>query len=196
MRNPLPLLIVLSWLDIFQPMAWAEEINQPARAYFTDVKLTDHQGQEHRLYSDLMADHTVVINVLFTSCQGVCPVTLSHLKKIQTWLGPRLGSEVRILSLTVDPEMDTPEKLGEHALAMGAEEGWFFLTGPQDNLEFALSRLGLQSENKEAHSPLFLIGNVPTGLWKKAMGLAEATELIAILDTVLKDQLEPATDIP
>lgn len=176
------------------PAARAEEPNQAAHDYFTDVRLIDQAGQEHRLYSDLMAGRVVVINALFTTCQGVCPVTSTNLKKVQAWLGERLESEVRILSLTVDPEVDTPAKLGTYARGLGAKEGWYFLTAPKEQLEFALARLGLRTESKEAHSPLFLIGNVPTGLWKKAMGLAGSEELIQILDSVLQDRMDTVPD--
>ena len=166
--------------------------NETAHHYFTDVRLVDHEGREHRLYSDLMAGRVVIINALFTTCQGVCPVTSTNLQKVQSWLGERLGEEVYILSLTVDPETDTPERLATYAEGLGARPGWFFLTAPRDRLDFALRRLGLESENKEAHSPVFLIGNVPTGLWKKAIGLAGSDELIRILDSVLLDRLETA----
>ncbi len=164
--------------------------NETARRYFTDVRLVDHEGREHRLYSDLMAGRVVIINALFTTCQGVCPVTSANLQKVQSWLGDRLGEEVYILSLTVDPETDTSDRLATYARGLGARPGWFFLTAPRDRLDFALTRLGLETENKEAHSPVFLIGNVPTGLWKKAVGLASSEELIQILDSVLLDRLE------
>ncbi len=164
-------------------------VEESARDYFTDVKLIDHKGHEHRLFSDLMAGKVVVINAFFTDCQGVCPVTASNLKKIQQWLGPRLGDEVHLLSLTVDPEVDDLEAMQHYADALGARQGWYFLSGEDKDLEFALKRLGLAVENKESHSPLFLIGNLRTGLWKKAVGLASGDELIEILNSVLEDVL-------
>jgi len=170
-------------------------VDDSSRDYFTDVKLIDQNGREHRLYSDLMAGKVVVVSAFFTGCQGVCPVTASNLKKIQNWLGPRLGEEVNLLSLTVDPEVDDLETIRHHAKALGAREGWYFLSGEDKNLEFALKRLGLAVENKESHSPLVLIGNLRTGLWKKAVGLASSDELVEIVNSVLEDVLpqEPAS---
>lgn len=165
----------------------AEEVAR-ARDYFGDVELLDQSAEPRRLYSDLMADRVVVIAAMFTTCEGVCPVTMANFKKIQQWLGPELGQGVELLAITVDPEHDTPEQLSNYATAFGAREGWRFLTGSPENVEAVLRRLGLYTEVKEGHSPVFLVGNERTGLWKKAMGLAEGESLVSILDTVLRDR--------
>ena len=165
----------------------AEEVAR-AREYFTDVELVDQSGATRRLYSDLMADRVVVIAAMFTTCEGVCPVTMANFKNLQQWLGPQLGKGVELVAITVDPEHDTPEQLSSYATAFGAQEGWSFLTGSAENVEAALRRLGLYTEVKEGHSPVFLVGNERTGLWKKAMGLAKGESLVGILDTVLRDR--------
>ncbi len=165
-----------------------------AREYFTDVVLINQDGEEVRLYSDLMKDKVVIISVIFTTCEGVCPVTMGNLVKIQNWLGPRLGKEVHMLSLTVDRETDTPAKLKEYARKFKAQPSWQFLTGSPENLDFALRKLGLWVRDKEAHSTTFLVGNVATGLWKKAFGMAGSADLVKIVDSVLDDRME--TDEP
>lgn len=167
-----------------------------ARQYFTDVVLKTHEGKDVRLYSDLLEDKVVIISAFFTTCVGVCPVTAANLQKVQRWLGPRLGDDVLMLSMTVDPETDSLEKLEEYAAKVQAKPGWYFITGEKANLELALGKLGLYTEDKEAHSPLFLIGNVRTGLWKKAVGMAQSKELIEILDSVLDDRLETHPEEP
>ena len=163
---------------------------EAAREYFTDVVLVNQDGREMRLYSDLLKDRVVVISAMFTDCEGVCPVTMGNLVKIQKWLGPRLGEDVLLLSLTVDREADSPARLKEYAEKFAARPGWHFLTGTPENLDFALRKLGLWVENKEGHSSVFLVGNVSTGLWKKALGMASAGKLIEIVDSVLEDRLE------
>ena len=165
-----------------------------ARSYFTDVVLIDQDGEEMRLYSDLLKDRIVVIGAMFTDCDGVCPVTMGNFKKIQDWLGPRLGKEVHLLALTVDRETDTPEVLKAYAKKFKARPGWHFLTGTPENINFALRKLGLWVEKREGHASLFLVGNVPTGLWKKAHGMSSAQALIAIVDSVLGDRLETLPD--
>lgn len=158
-----------------------------ARAYFGDMELIDQNGDRHRLYSDLLADHVIVISAFFTSCQGVCPVMAGRLRQLQEHVGDDLGSRVRILTFTLDPEIDTVEALADYAQKLGARDGWYFLTGDQEALEAALRKLGQWVDNKEAHSSVLILGNEPTGLWKKVFAMAPATELGDALDSVLRD---------
>jgi protein SCO1 len=160
----------------------------PAHKYFGDVKLVNQDGREMRLYSDLIKDRTVVIDVVFTSCTGVCPVMSATFAKLQEHLGDRLGNEVYLVSISVDPVNDTPAKLKEYAARFNARPGWHFLTGSKENVDAALRKLGQWVENREAHQNLFLIGNDRTGLWKKALGLARPEEIFTIVDSVVNDK--------
>jgi len=164
------------------------EAESPAQHYFGDIPLVDQDGRTLRLYSDLLKGRTVVIDAMFTSCAGACPLMSDNLAKIQDWLGDRLGKEVYLLSFSVDPGTDTPAKLKEYAARLKARPGWYFLTGTKENVDAALTKLGQHAETREAHSNLFLIGNDKTGLWKKAFGLAKPADLIPIVESVLKDQ--------
>jgi protein SCO1/2 len=152
------------------------------------VVLVDQEGRERRLYSDLLQGRVVVINLFFTSCEDSCPILTRNLVKVQDLLGPRLGPEVAMLSFSVDPETDTPERCKAFAAAHAARPGWYFLTGSRENVDTALRKLGQYVERREAHSNVVIIGNERTGLWKKAFGLAEPEELIRIVESVLEDQ--------
>ncbi len=178
--------------------AWAQapqaakpaEADSPAHKYFGDLKLVNQDGQEMRLYSDLMKDKTVVIDVMFTTCTGACPVMSGAFAKIQDHLGDRVGKDVNLISITVDPVNDTPAKLKEYSARFKARPGWYFLTGSKENVDAALKKLGQYVENREGHQNLFLIGNDRTGLWKKAFGLATPEELLPIVDSVVNDKGE------
>lgn len=76
--------------------------------------------------------------------------------------------------MSVDPQTDAPAKLKEYSERLKAKPGWFFLTGEKGNVHAALHKLGLYTENKESHTSILIIGNEPTGLWKKAFGLASS----------------------
>lgn len=159
----------------------------PARKYFSDVELVDQDGQKHRFYSDLLAGRTVVVDAFYTSCNGACPVMEQKLATLQDWLGDRLGKEAYLLSITVDPQVDTPARLKEYSQRLGARPGWFFLTGKKENVDWALYKLGYFVEQKEAHSNLLIMGKESTGLWKKVFGLATSDDIIHSLDAVLHD---------
>jgi protein SCO1/2 len=164
--------------------------DDPARAYFTDVLLVNQNGQEMRLYSDLIKGKTVIIIPFFTSCTGACPVMNQNLAKIQDWLGDRLGKDALMISISVDPATDTTEKLREYARKMSARPGWFFLSGKRENVEVALKKLGQYVKNREDHSNIMLVGNAKTGLWKKVFSLAAIESLIPIVESVLNDKGE------
>lgn len=159
-----------------------------AQGYFGEIPLVDQNGKTQRLYSDLIQGKVVVIDFMFTSCTGACPIMSNNFAKIQDWLGDRLGKDVYLLSVSVDPANDTPAKMKEYAARYKARPGWYFLTGSQENVNAALRKLGNYVENPEAHQNLFLIGNDKTGLWKKAFGLAEPTALIPVVQSVLEDK--------
>jgi protein SCO1 len=164
-----------------------------AHHYFTDVELIDQDGRPRRLYSDLLAGKTVVVDSFFSSCTGSCPAVAATLAKLQTALGDRLGRDVVLLSLSVDPQTDTPARLKKYAARLGARPGWYFLTGSKENVELALRKLGQYSERKEDHTNLLIVGNERTGLWKKVFGLAKPEEILAIVQGVLEDRGAPGS---
>jgi protein SCO1 len=159
-----------------------------AQNYFTDVELVNQDGKPMRLYSDLMKDRVVIINAFFTTCTSICPPMTANLSKVQNWLGDRLGKEVHMLSISVDPLTDTPPRLKDYAQKFGARPGWYFLSGKKENVDFALRKLGQFVEEKNDHTSIVIIGNLRTGLWKKAFGLAKPDELIKVVESVVNDK--------
>lgn len=158
-----------------------------AARYFPDVPLLDQNGGSHRFYSDLVKGRIVVINTFFADCGAVCPMTMQRLAKVQAQFADRVGKDVFLYSITVDPTNDTPEKLQGYAKRHGANSGWQFLTGEPSDVELVLKKLGQFVDNRDAHSSLFLVGNDPTGLWKKANGLAAADEIAEVVASVVND---------
>jgi protein SCO1/2 len=159
-----------------------------AQKYFTDVILLNQNGEKMRLYSDLLQGKVVVINSFFATCQGSCLPMNRNLEKMQRALGDHIGKDVYIISISVDPTVDTPANLKEYARKLNARPGWYFLTGDKQNIDFALNKLGQFVSDKQDHLNIFIIGNERTGLWKKAFGLAASDELVKVVESVLNDQ--------
>jgi protein SCO1/2 len=164
----------------------------PSKKYFTDVMLVNQNGQKMRFYSDLLQGKVVIINSFFATCAGSCLPLTRNLEKLQQGLGERLGKDVFILSISVDPQVDTPANLKAYAKKLNAKPGWYFLTGDKESVDFALKKIGHFVDNRENHLNIFIIGNERTGLWKKAFGLAKSDELMKVVDSVLNDQPPPA----
>jgi len=159
-----------------------------AQTYFTDVVLVNQNGEKMRFYSDLLRGKVVIINSFFGTCRGVCLPLNRNLEKVQAALGDRLGKDVHIVSISVDPVVDTPASLKEYAKNLHARPGWFFLTGNKQDVDFALKKIGHFVDQKKSHLNIFIIGNERTGLWKKAFGLASSDELVKVVESVINDQ--------
>jgi protein SCO1 len=159
-----------------------------AKKYFSDVVLVNQNGEKMRFYSDLLEGKVVIINSFFATCAGSCLPLNRNLEKVQQNLGARMGKDVHIISISVDPAVDTPASLKAYAKKVNAGPGWYFLTGDKETVEFALKKIGHFVDNKQDHLNIFIIGNERTGLWKKAFGLAKNEELMKVVDSVLADK--------
>ena len=180
---------VILLLLIFSPvLVHGQDEKSPAEKYFTDVELIDQDGRKLRFYTDVLKCKVIAINTFFTTCTSICPPMNRNFEKMQEALGDRLGKDVFLISITVDPVTDTPTRLKEYAKRFHAKPGWLFLTGKKENVDWALYKLGQHVEAKDDHTSIFIMGNEPKGLWKKAMGLAKAEELIKILEDVIADR--------
>jgi protein SCO1/2 len=159
-----------------------------AQKYFSDVELVNQDGDRLRFYSDVLKGKTVVINAFFTSCTSVCPPMSRNMEKVQEALGERVGRDVFLVSISVDPLTDTPARLKQYAQRFHARKGWTFLTGKKENVDWALYKLGQYVESKDDHKTVWIIGNEATGLWKKAFGLSKVEELTAVVESVMNDK--------
>ena len=169
------------------------EEQSPAQKWFTDVELVDQEGRKHRLYSDLLKGKTVIVNAFFATCKGVCAPMSENLQRVQAAFRERVGKDLHIISITVDPETDTPALLNKYAKQYGAIPGRFFVTGKKENVDWALYKLGQYVEQKEGHTSIFIVGNETTGLWKKLHGMANIAEIIKGVESVLNDKGGAAT---
>ncbi|WP_207063468.1 SCO family protein [Motiliproteus sp. SC1-56] len=139
-----------------------------ARNYFTDLPLVTQNGETVRFYSDVLRDRVVLINFIYTNCDQSCPVVTQQLIQVRNMLGERFGKEIFFVSISNDPERDTPEDMREFAQGQGAdEEGWYFLTGKTDYVNQIITKFGQYSPVPEEHSSLLLAGNVQTRHWLK-----------------------------
>lgn len=100
------------------------EVERPA----PDYTLINQDGQKVSLRD--YRSSFVVLNFIYTSCETVCPLLAGNFRRLQDELGDRFGSDVFLMSVTIDPEYDTPEVLKAYAENFGADpSGWAFLTG-------------------------------------------------------------------
>jgi len=161
---------------------------EKARNYFSNLEVIDQDGQTLRFYDDLLKDKVVVINFIFTNCQGACPLMTQNLTMVRDMLGVTLGQEIHFVSISIDPIRDTPAAMKEFAETHYADQdGWRFVTGNQDNLEYIVKKLGQYSEEVEAHSTLLLAANVRTAHWTKIPPNVPPNGVVQRLRTLIEE---------
>lgn len=135
--------------------------------YFPNVTLITQEGKKVQFYDDLIKDKKVLINFIYGGCEKACPLATAKLAQVQKMLGDRVGRDIFIYSITLDPEHDTPEALNAYAKKYGAGPGWLFLTGRREDIDKARFKLGERSEDKEEHQNTLRIGNGTIGQWMR-----------------------------
>ena len=158
---------------------------------FPNVVLTTHEDKTVRFYDDLVKGRVVLINFMFTNCRRFCPVTTPNLVKVQAALGERVGRDIFLYSITLDPATDTPEVLKNYAQRVGAGPGWTFLTGKAEDIGKLRRRLGVYNRDpiidadKTRHSGLVVYGNDAIGRWALISGLNKPEAIVkAVLRVV------------
>jgi protein SCO1/2 len=179
MKEPRHLLMALCCcLALMSPPGFAEtaaagddaSAEDKARSYFTDLEVIDQNGERLRFYSDVLKDRVVLINFIFTNCPDACPLMTQKLIQTRALLVDAVRDDVWFVSISIDPERDTPEAMKTFAEKQGADqERWIWLTGSKQNLDFIVKRLGQYTDEVEAHSTLMLAANTRTRHWTRVM---------------------------
>jgi len=147
-----------------------------------DRTLLDQDGEPVRFVSDVIGDRIVVMDFVYTTCTTVCPVLTAVLGQVQMRLGERLGNEVILVSVSVDPGRDTPRRLKAYAASHHAKPGWVWLTGDKTSVDEVLDGLGAYTPNFEDHPSMVLVGDGRSGNWNRFFGFPGPDQLLAVVD--------------
>jgi protein SCO1/2 len=149
-------------------------------AQIPDVKVLDQNGQRLNFYTDLVKGRNVAINFIFTTCTNVCPVLTATFRRVQVEL-EKSQSDIKLISVSVDPTIDTPERLRDFAGKFKVGPGWTFVTGEKSDIDTLLRQLGAGVGNKNDHTSMILIGNDTADVWTRTYGLSSPTVLIKVM---------------
>ena len=147
-----------------------------------DVEVVDHEGRKLRFHSDLIKGKTVVVNAVYTNCTSICPLLGRTFGNLQTSLGDRLGKDVFLISISRDPEIDTPESLATWRKRYGAKPGWIFVTGRKEAIDEVLVLLTGDKSYRGGHSAIVLLGDDATGIWLRDYGADEPAHYERVLE--------------
>jgi protein SCO1/2 len=152
----------------------------PGHTHIPNTEVVDQDGQKHLFYDDLVKNRVVMINFFFESCGDTCPLTTQNLRQVQDLLGDRMGRDIFMYSITLQPEFDDVASLGNYARLWDVRPGWKFLTGKPAQIEELRKGLGFASSNPaydrilDNHTGLVRYGNDRLDRWGGVPGLARA----------------------
>ena len=169
----------------------AGELHQDGAAWFTNVEVKTHDGRTLHFYDDVMKGKIVLINFFFTDCDAICPLMTENLARVQELLGPRVGTEIFMASITLQPEHDTPEVLAAYAKTYGIGPGWDLLTGKKADIELLRHRLGfvdsdpVEDADPEQHIGTVRIANEPMHRWAMSPALINPPAMVRAVNRVV-----------
>lgn len=175
---------------------------------YPDVGLTNQFGQPVRFHTDLVNGRAMIINTMYTSCEGTCPGTSATLQGLRDDLAPLFGRSMVIASISIDPTRDSPAALREYAAAYGADRPrddrceWHFLTGAAaaiDRLRRGLGFFDLDpavDADPSRHAAMLLIGNPPADRWATLPAGLRRPLLIETIRRVCGTSFEQRYGIP
>jgi protein SCO1/2 len=143
-----------------------------------DVSLLTQYGDTVNLRNDVVGNKIVVIDFVYTTCTTICPVLSAILGQVQGQLTDRLGKDVILVSLTVDPLRDTPKRLKAYSEKHRAADGWFWLTGSKLTVDEVLQQFGVYTPNFEDHPSMVLVGDGASGEWSRFIGFPAAGQIV------------------
>jgi protein SCO1/2 len=149
-----------------------------------DVTLVNQNGAKVKLRTLLNSKRVVMVDFIYTTCTTICPVLSAGFSNFQKKVGP--GSKnVQLLSISIDPDNDTPKRLREYLKRYDAKAGWDFLTGAKDDIEKVVRALDAYASNKMYHLPLALLYSSSDNKWVRIYGLIGTSDLISEYDKVV-----------
>lgn len=175
------------------PYPWREE---PARETirrhsFPDITLRTHLGKPVRFYQDLIRDKFVILNFMYINCaDGSCPVTTYNLRMVQPLLHGRIGHDVNLYSITLDPERDSVEMLRNYAEVHRVGPGWTFLRAAPKDTDVLRRALGFYDRDpvldaqKSTHVAMVRFGNEPRAQWGSVSGLSDPRRIAQAVNAV------------
>lgn len=143
-----------------------------------ELILIDMDNNKVSLHDALGDEGPVILNFIFTTCTTICPVLSATFSQVQRELGDETKN-ARMISITIDPEQDTPERLKEYASRYKAGADWQFLTGSIENIIATQKAFDAYRGDKMNHIPLTFLRSTDDGRWVRLEGFASAAEVVA-----------------
>lgn len=142
-----------------------------------DVVLVNQNGAKVHFKDLMLSNKPIVVDFIFGTCTTICPVLSAGFVNLQNKIGPD-SQKVHLVSISIDPENDTPKVLKEYLKRYRSKPGWDFLTGSRRDIDSVMRAFNAYIPNKMSHYPLTLIRSPADGKWVRIFGLMSSSEFL------------------
>lgn len=179
--NYLKSIIFLSTLFLLftAPVSAAEKPYKRTVENYTmpDVTLVNQDGKKIRFKALMESNKPVVVDFIYATCTTICPVLSVSYINLQNRLKDS-AEKPRLISITIDPENDTPRIMKEYLKRYNAKPGWDFLTGSRGDIDKVMRAFNAYIPDKMSHYPLNLIRSPKDGTWVRLFGIMSSREFM------------------
>ncbi len=158
----------------------------PVTVDIPDVTLIDQNAREVSLRELVEDGDPVLLDFIFGTCTTICPILSAGFTNLQRKMGSGPGGPT-LLSISIDPEHDTPEVMTAYLARYRAQPGWYFLTGNRDDIDRIMHAFDAYVPDKMSHQPVTFIKADGANRWIKIDGLVSTKSLIEELEKVRGD---------
>lgn len=174
----LTVILTFSFVLTYDAVAESKKYRRTVEKYSVpNVVLINQDGKKVSLQSLLKDDKPVVIDFIYGTCTTICPVLSAGFVNLQKKLKAQ-GKTPRLVSITIDPENDSPKVMKEYLKRYRAMPGWDFLTGSRGDIDTVMKAFNAYIPDKMAHYPLNLIRNPIDGSWVRLFGIMGSNEFL------------------
>ena len=173
----------VAFIFMFAGSLYAQDRPASVALSVPDIEVVNQDGQHVRFNSQVVDGRIAIVTGFFTTCSSMCPITQEKLAQVAKLLGPRLGKEVVIVSVSVDAENDTPARMKDWAEKFHTGPGWTLLSGNRAEVDTLLKSLGLFVELRQRHQSALMIGSAATG-WVRISSWTPSEKLARLVQTM------------
>lgn len=142
-----------------------------------DVVLVNQNGSKVRLRQLVLSNKPVIVDFIYGTCTTICPILSASFTNLQKKLGPDVN-KVHLVSVSIDPENDTPKVMKEYLARYRAKPGWDFLTGSREDINRVMRAFDAYIPDKMSHFPLNLMRSPKDGTWVRLNGLMSTADFL------------------
>jgi len=173
----------VAFIFMFAGLLYAQDQPAPVALSVPDIEVVNQDGQHVRFNSQVVDGRIAIVTGFFTNCSSMSPFTQEKLAQVARHLGPRLGKDVVIVSVSVDAENDTPARMKDWAEKFHIGSGWTLLSGNRADVDTLLKSLGLYVELRQRHQSALMIGSAATG-WVRISSWTPSEKLAKLAESM------------